>query len=97
MGWMDFDDVRNRRGLRARDMHSVVDGSQAANDAARGVRSDKPSKRKGHKVKGFNGSAKRDLTASDIRKLESIARKRERGKELNGSEKLFLRTLGYKV
>lgn len=94
MSWMDFGDVRKGRGLRAKDMGTQVDGNQAAHDAERGVQS---GKKKKNKVKGLKGTAKKDLSPADIRNLESIARKREKGQKLSSAEAAFLRGKGFKV
>lgn len=94
MGWMDWGDVRKKRGIRADDMTTIASGDQAANDAGRGVRSDRPRKKK--KIKGL-GETRKTLTSFEVRKLEGIARKRENGKDLTEAEKRFLKSHGFKV
>lgn len=96
MSCMDFGDVRKGRGPRAKDMRTQVDGNQAAHDAAREVQSGKKKKNKVKDLKG-KGTAKQDLSPSDIRKLESIARKREKGQKPSSAEAAFLRGKGFKV
>ena len=92
MSWMDFGDVRKGRGLRVKNMQKVS-GDQAANDAARGIRSDKPRK----KIKGLKGQARKPLPAADIRKLEGIAQQREKGHKITEADKAYLRKMGFPV
>ena len=97
MSWMDWGDVRKQRGITAKKLGRAggvyVDGDKAANDAARGIRSDK--ERKVRKVKGLKGQARKDLSPTDIRKLEGIAKVRERGKKITEADKAYLRRMGF--
>lgn len=104
MSWQDWGDVRKGRGLRASDLakaggrkatRKTIDGAAAANDAARGVRSDKS--KKVRNVKGLKGKAKKDLTPGDVRKLEGIARVRERGGRITDADKNYLKRMGFPV
>lgn len=73
-----------------------VDGSQAAHDAKRGVRSDKNGKGRFKPAKP-DKKAPPLLSSSDKRKLEKIAKKRESGERLTSSDKNLLRSHGYKA
>lgn len=96
MGWgSKYNDVPPLFGKGSKKV-KWVDGSQAAHDAERGVRSDKNGKGR-FKPSKPKKTPPPPLSGSDKRKLEKIAKKRESGERLTSGDKNLLRSHGYKA